>query len=99
MGGGFTLQAYAQGRRSVANLGETVGDVGRVGHGEEAGDGTRRRLFAKTNLQLGMENELGLELCTEVEMGPGVWMPSGGGEWSLIQAVLTAGGLSTWLLE
>lgn len=41
---------------SVANLGDTVGDVGRVGHGEEAGDGTRRRLFAKMDLQLGMEN-------------------------------------------
>lgn len=32
-------------------------------------------------------------------MGPGVWMPSGDGEWSLIRAVLAGGGLSAWLLD
>lgn len=40
VGGGFALRAYAQVQWFTANLGDAVGDVDRVGHGEEAGDRT-----------------------------------------------------------
>lgn len=37
---GLLCAPYAQVQWSAANLGDVVGDVDRVGHGEEAGDRT-----------------------------------------------------------